>query len=360
MARRVRTPEEQVIYDITVRFQVYLERLKSGEMRKINAAIVRFDKEIVSALRSLGDAPSKAALNAMLTRLRERMLTLSDDQLKNYMGTLKDFSEYAVQFNTATLNVIAPPNAPAVEPDALAAWASTLEAPIQATGSLMEPFVKTWGQSATRQVEGAIRTGYAQGQTTEQIVRKVRGTKANNFKDGILGNATKREADAMVRTSLQQVSTEAKSAVFRENGDIIDGEQWISTLDSRTTEQCMSLDGLVFPVGEGPRPPIHIGCRSTMIPVLKKIEGLDLSQGLTRASADGPVDARQTYFDWLKGQSKDFQEDALGVTRAKLFRDGGLSSQEFARLQLDKNFEPMTLEEMREKEPTAFRRAGID
>ena len=145
--------------------------------------------------------------------------------------------------------------------------------------------------------------------------------------------------------------------IAKQNSDIVIGEQIIATLDGRTSQVCRSLDGRVFKVGEGRRPPFHINCRSTFILVLDpKYRG----KGNTdkRASYEGVTD-NKSYYEWLKTQPKSFQDDALGKKRAALFRDGGLSADDFARLNLNKNFEPLTLDEMRAKNPTAFEKAGI-
>ena len=350
------TKEGQLLHDITIKFQVYLEQLKAGEIRRMDTTIRALDRVIVRAINDMGTAPSRKRLDKALAALREEMGELTDKQAATYMKTLRNFSKYALEYNTSTVNLVAPPNSPAITPAAAASWSATLASPIQATGQLMESFVDSWGASAIRKVEGAIRVGYAQGLTTDEIVRKVRGTKANNFKDGILGGATKREADAMVRTSLQHVSAQAQQMVYDDNDDIIEGYIWISTLDNRTTSQCRSLDGKFFKMGKGPMPPIHVNCRSTTIP---KIKGVDLLAHTTRASKGGQVPADQSYYEWLKTMPKDFQTDVLGPTRAALFREGGLSAEQFSRLQLDKNFQPLTLEEMRKKNPAAFNKAGV-
>jgi SPP1 gp7 family putative phage head morphogenesis protein len=209
-------------------------------------------------------------------------------------------------------------------------------------------------------VEGAIRVGYAQGQTTEEIVKVIRGTKAANFSDGILGGVAKREGSAIVRTSIQQVSNQAQQAVYEANSDLVEAYEFIATLDDKTTTQCASLDRQVFPLGEGPIPPLHVNCRSVTIP---KVKGVDLSEGRQRASvgADGgePVDGRLSYFEWLKTQPAAFQDDAIGETRAQLLRRGGLSAEQFAKLNLGRDFQPLTLDQMRQKNPAAFARAGI-
>lgn len=350
------TKEGQLLHDVTLRFQVYLEQLKAGEIRRMDTTIRALDRAVVAAINGLGSSPSRARLDRALAALRGQMQALTDEQATTYMRTLRNFSKYALEYDTATINLVAPPNAPAVAPAAAASWSATLAAPIQATGDLLETFVNSWGASAIRKVEGAIRVGYAQGMTTDEIVRKVRGTRANNFRDGILGNVTKREADAMVRTSLQHVSSQAQQLVMDDNDDIIEGYIWISTLDGRTTQQCRSLDGNFYKLGKGPQPPIHVNCRSTTIP---KIKGVDLLSNTTRASQDGQVAANQSYYDWLKTMDRAFQTDVLGPTRAALFREGGMSAEQFARLNLDKNFRPLTLDEMRKKNPAVFRKAGV-
>jgi hypothetical protein len=83
----------------------------------------------------------------------------------------------------------------------------------------------------------------------------------------------------------------------------------------------------------------------------------------TRASiGDGgaqQVRADLSYYDWLKQQPAAFQDKAIGPVRAKLFREGGLSIERFSELQLDRNFAPLTLVEMKKLEPLAFEKAGV-
>ena len=87
------------------------------------------------------------------------------------------------------------------------------------------------------------------------------------------------------------------------------------------------------------------------------------AKSATRASvgADGgqQVAADLDYYHWLQQQPAAFQTEALGPVRAKLFREGGLSVERFAELQLDRNFTPLTLRQMIDLEPLAFERARI-
>jgi hypothetical protein len=163
----------------------------------------------------------------------------------------------------------------------------------------------------------------------------------------------------MVRTAVQHVSSQARQAVWNENEDVIDGYVWVSVLDSRTTPICQSLDGQFFKLNEGPVPPIHIGCRSITVAHIKDVDVFAFTTRASKGEKPGQVPANMTYFEWLKTQPATFQDDAIGVARGKLLRDGGLSAEKFAALNLNKNFQPLTLEQMRKKAPGAFKRAGL-
>ena len=107
---------------------------------------------------------------------------------------------------------------------------------------------------------------------------------------------------------------------------------------------------MIMPLERAVYPPYHFNCRSSFEIVY---DGYTAPK--QRASEHGVVE-NQTYYEWLKEQPPEYHDEVLGKARAKLFRDGGLSLQRFKELQLDKNFTPLTLDEMKALEPTAFKR----
>jgi SPP1 gp7 family putative phage head morphogenesis protein len=180
-----------------------------------------------------------------------------------------------------------------------------------------------------------------------------------NYNDGLLAKA-QREISTAVRTAAQHAAMVARDETYKENDDIITDWQFVATLDDRTSIECQSLDGQIFPLGEGPRPPIHPNCRSTTIPVLDKAFA-GLQEGATRI-AKGPdgteiVPADMTYHEWLKTQPDDFQNVALGKTRAALLRSGKLTAERFSQLNLGRDFRPRTLDEMRGLDDKNMKRA---
>lgn len=354
----------QKLADIVTQYQVYLERYKAHVVKKFDKTLTLLDVQIREALAAYGAGAlsdlNKAQLAALIRDLTTRTTKLTGSYVLELTTDLRAINTYSANWEHGFINKVTTAGTIVTQATADAAWKFALEQPVQAVGQLLQPWMERWKAGVASKVEATVRTGYAQGKTIPQIVQQLRGTKAAKYKDGIISGSTRRDAEALVRTAIQHTSAMGREAVYDANDDIIEGYQWVSTLDSRTTTQCRSLDGRVFQRGKGPLPPIHVNCRSTTIPMIK---GVNLAEGVTRASKgdDGgeQVPATKTYYSWLKDQSAAFQDDALGVERAQLFRKGGLSADDFARLNLDKNFQPLTLDEMRLKAPQAFEKAGL-
>ena len=87
--------------------------------------------------------------------------------------------------------------------------------------------------TATRAFVDAVQKGYSSGEGVDAIVQRIRGTRRLNYTDGVM-NLARRNAEALVRTSVQSISNSARQETFEANSDVISGLQQISTLDSRT------------------------------------------------------------------------------------------------------------------------------
>ena len=190
-----------------------------------------------------------------------------------------------------------------------------------------------------------IRMGVLQGDTVSDMVRKVRGTRARAFGDGIL-SIDRRSAEAMVRTAVGHTVSVARDNVYSANADVVKAVQWVSTLDSRTSEICRQHDGKTYtvdthkPIGHtlpwlGGPGQAHWNCRSCSVPVFKSMKelGIDMPElpaTETRASMDGQVPATMTYAKWFGKQSAARQDEVIGATRGRLFRSGAVEFSQFA------------------------------
>jgi SPP1 gp7 family putative phage head morphogenesis protein len=353
-------PLNAQLLNSTVRNQVYLEGLKAQEVNQFTAFLKEMDEELRSRLlkNDLTEF-SRTRLERLLSSIEGSLNSIFENFYDDLAGHLVELGEYEAEFEALNLNNAIENGFESVIPAPQQVRAAIFTNPLSVRGvnggKLLDPFIKDWMKADVKLLSGTIRRGFFEGRTNFQIVKDIRGTKAASYKDGTL-SVVNRHATAIVRTAVQHSASVGRFETWNANPKVVKGYQWVSTLDGRTSTMCRSLDGQTFLLGKGPKPPIHIACRSTTIAKLDPKFAF-LSKGRTRASKDGPVDAKLSYYEWLKKQEAKFQDDVIGPTRGNLLRNGGLSSQQFSKLQLGNNFKPMTLAEMRKKQPTAFTKA---
>jgi len=256
--------------------------------------------------------------------------------------------------------------------------------------------------SEINQVMARVRSGIANGDTIQDMIRGIRGTRESGYTDGIMKGYTTRQAETLARTVTNGVSNAAQQEYYKANESLISHEVYTATLDGRTSTICASLDGTRHKVGEGPVPPLHPNCRSVRVPVTKSMaeEGLIGDRPYVR-DADtrrernirfraeahkeagdekwkamsvrqrdsairkqriewskanvGQVSAKTSYETWLNRQPAWFQKEVLGKTRYELFSKGDLKLSSF----IDHNNQRYTLEQLRKIEGAAFEKAGI-
>lgn len=320
------TANEEIL-DATIRHTVWLERLKSGEVKRIVALLNKADNDLVNQITArlakiekrgydLGPATTER-LKKLLAEIREQRKAAYAAAYDLSQDGMLDFAKYEADYQASLIETAGTSvgvDLAIVQPTVAQLKAVVSSQPFQ--GRILKDWFSDLSTTSAARVSDAVKIGITEGQTIDQIVRRIRGTKAKGFADGILA-IDRRNAESVVRTAVAHVANRAKETMFEENTDIIEGVKWVAVIDGRTTPQCRANDGKIFPVGKGPRPPLHFGCRSVTIAYLgpTKIKG-------TRASAIGPVPDDMTYGEWLKKQSASIQDDILGKSKGKLFRNG--------------------------------------
>lgn len=351
-------------FDATIRHATYLERLKAGQVRQITPMLRQIDEKLRARL-------SKGELTTFGRARLERLLESIDKQLKGILdeygrGLSKELTALAkleATFEASSLaESVKNPRFEATVPAPAKIVAAAMASPLGVKGihggKLLKGFIKGWSDAQRDTLTGIIRTGSVSGQTNAEIIRAIRGDARLGFRNGALAQ-TRNQTAAMTRTAVQHISHQARLATLQANSRVVKKYRWLSTLDDRTSELCQGLSGEEFEVGNGPIPPAHVNCRSTIVAVLEGELAEELRKGRKQASQFGPVDAKENYFDWMKRQPAAFQDDALGPVKARLLRRGGLTGEEFRQLTRADNFRPLTLAEMAKKNPLAFEKAGI-
>ncbi|WP_176579703.1 minor capsid protein [Pseudomonas frederiksbergensis] len=347
----------------TTRHSVMIERLKTGEVKKFEKYLRQIDALVREQLtRKELTTYSRDRLEKFLGRVDGKLLEIYKAFSDVVQADLVDIALYESTFEANSLSHAM--SIDAVVPANAVIRAAVFSYPLQVKGldggKLLKSFLSGWTRAETMRVTNTIRLGFGQGQTNAQIIQAVRGTAAQNFTDGILA-VSNRNAASVVQTAIQHVATTARMETLKANSDVVLGYRWLSTLDRKTSQQCKGLDGMRFDLGKGPLPPAHINCRSTTVPItrLSELFAKDATRASIGDKGAGQVDAGLNYYEWLATQPARFQDHALGPVRGKLFRDGGLTPEKFAMLQLDKKFKPLTLAELKAIEPDMFTRAGV-
>lgn len=347
--------------DIAIKRQALLERLKSGQVKNFAKTIAEIEKLLRVTIAGLEDETSKmkqGQFEKLISDLQKDQALIFQSGVESFMKEQSEIAAFSMTQELLDLK-----NTVDMRGTKLNAFTKkdiferAIKRPLNTDGDLLEPWIKDFTTKETKRVSNAIRLGRTLGRTNQELVSELIGTKAQDYKNGIL-NITRRNASTVVRTSVQHVASAARQEVWEGNPKVIARYRFLATLDGETSATCRTLDGQEFDFGRGPIPPVHPNCRSTTLPVLSDKYKF-LSKGRTRSSANGAIDSKTSYYDWLKQQDAKTQDNVLGVQRAKLFRDGGMSAEKFRALQFDKNFEPLTLAQMRLIEPKAFEKAGL-
>ena len=336
------------LLDAGIRHQIFVQRYAGGQVKEL----LGYLRDMVADVeRKLLEAETLSEAQRLTTQLRE-IQNVIDDGLermnRGLLDSVSDLAEYEAEFAVKTLNTASTIDAVLPQSELLRALVTTTPMSLQVGNARQELTIEQAAQTYSRKKSGELRriiqTGFVEGATVQDLTRQVQR----------VAKRQRSQAEALVRTSIKHISSEARRETHLANSDILKGEEYVAVLDNRTTIGCAALDGKIFRFNEGPQTPRHWNCRSERIPVLddRFQEG-----GLvgTRSSLDGPISAKRTYGGWLRDQSATFQDEVLGSERGKLFRQGGLSIENFS----DDMGRQYSLDELRLLEPVAFERAGI-
>lgn len=349
------------LLESNVRHQVYLQRYSTTVVKKIIKLLNAVDEDLVAQILKRDPTDVTGAWSRKrLERLLEEIRQINKDAYKAILpalrSELRELALYETEFTEKAFKASIPIDLNIIRPSNEMLFAIVSEDPFQ--GQLLKEWVKDLEAHRLKRIKKALRIALVEGETIDQMVRRIRGTRSLRYNDGIL-DASRRDAEALVRTAVNHVTNAARSELYNVNDNLVKGIKWVSTLDGRTSAVCRARDGKVYALHEGPRPPAHINCRSTTTPILKSWEELgfnlnELSPG-QRASMNGSVPEDLTYGPFLRKQPREFVEDVMGKTKARLFLDGKLKIDRFVNNQ-GREF---TLDELRQREGAAFTAAEI-
>lgn len=301
------------LLDRGITHQLYLEALKTHEADAMGRLLGELSADLVRRLERIR-TPRLEALHAAVQGIgREWTATLG----KMADARWKPVAVYESDFWNRAIRGSVPVAVSLTQPSPQQLWAAAMDRPFE--GAVLKDHFARFTATTQVELDRAVRLGFAEGQGMPDIMRRIRGTRAAGYTDGILAGITSTRATALTRTAVQHVAAAARDRLFSENQDLVKGVEWVATLDSRTTYLCASRDGKVYPADDHPEIPAHWNCRSTLIPVVASWEELGLDPQAvgaeTRASMDGYAPASTKFEPWLRTKPESFQQAYLGMDR---------------------------------------------
>lgn len=303
-----------------------LERYKTAEVVAVQRILAQADAEIKRMIQDSENLSewTRNRLDTLLADLGRVNAEWADKLKGTIIDDLKAFAETEVAWQAKDLEKVLPMDWQTTMPSTSQVWAAAVDRPFD--GIILEDALDGIGAGRQKRIDQTIRRDQLLGKTTDQIVRDLFGTRAAQYRDGIMPGYSRKDVQSIVRTAVSHVAATARERTYAENDDIIKGLQIVETLDPETCLECMADDGKEIELDSPEQYPIHYNCRRVTVPVLKSWRemGLDIDElpPGTRASLDGQVSDRMTYADWLAAQSAERQIEALGPARYELYKAG--------------------------------------
>lgn len=359
--------------DSLIAHNAYLYRLSTQSVNEILKQFNGLSNEKLSQLRDLLESLTESELTALAggqytTDSLKEVRTLMNQWFTGLTATLPEtFAVSATALAVYEANYTARLIGEKIkEPNGKTLLNKARKKPF-AGGMLIDYMFDKVAGDLRQRVEYTIRDGINSGQTTQQIVQKIKGTKKLNYQDGIL-NKSRQEINTLVRTARSHTANETHDDVYRQLG--FEWLRVLATLDSRTCLFCAGQDGRVYHADDPKRPrfPVHPNNRTIYVPIKDKDAEMIgkrpyVADPLKRSVKDipkderdiGQVDANTTYKEWFARQNPDVQKAVLGKTRYDLYKSGKISVDRFS----GDNGEILTLAELRVLDEQAFKDMGL-
>lgn len=255
------------ISDLTITRQLLLNRVAGGISNEIDQLLIDLSDDVEKKIgaRNLTDY-QKDRMARLIRELGEFVSETYTEAESLVRDRLSALGQAEAAWAQASINAAAGFDLLRVLPTA-AAIETVARVDLMQGAPLSEWFKRQRSDTQFR-ITQAIRLGVSQGETNGQIVARLRGLEQTDTRDNVIATS-KRNLEAIVRTSVQQVATDARIAVFDDNEDVFKYWQHRSTLDGRTSVTCVARSNLLWdyktkqPVNHSLpylQPPVHWNC----------------------------------------------------------------------------------------------------
>jgi SPP1 gp7 family putative phage head morphogenesis protein len=356
----------ELLLDSAVRHRIGLERVSGSIRNSIIELLNESDQDIEERLnfrlqRGLSEGAARPQqLQALRNEIQQINRDVMDDANKKLKQRLQKLTVAEADMQRENLERAIPVQMKPSVPDTNTLETLVVTNPFE--GNTLSQWSEKVSRDRTSKILNEVRKGIVEGDSNQEIVSRVVGSRQFDYKDGVL-NKSRNNVAAITRTAVTEFSSTAREMTYQQNQSVIKAVQWVSTLDSRTTMICSVRDGMTFNVGQGPRPPAHFACRSATAPVTKSWREMGIDRDeispSTRASMNGQVPSTTNFEGWLHQQPNSVRKKVLGSTRTELFNKGNLDLNDFVRNELKKSHELISIDQLRRQHSETFEELGL-
>ncbi|WP_180122820.1 minor capsid protein [Acinetobacter sp. YH12086] len=349
----------QAVNELTAQFN----NLSNSQLNRLVDILNELSDSERNALKSLNfssKAKSSKNIEEIKTILNEWFKSIDVDLFEQFDKSALQLAVYEASYSAKLVaGTAAVVNAEKI-------YKAAKKAPFSG-GALVDYLFADIAATLRKKVESAIRDGISQGQTNQQIVQRIKGRKALDYKDGLL-KSSRESIERQVRTARSHISTATYIDTYKALG--YEYVKVVATLDGRTCKYCASIDGDVFAIDDPARPrfPVHPNNRTTYVPCNKdgEIAGLrpfvmderkvkDIPKD-ERKHLIGQLDANTSFKEFFEQSDEFFQRNWLGKTKYELYKKGEYSIDKFAD---PLNKRGYTLEELKVLDKKTFELLGV-
>jgi hypothetical protein len=308
------------LFDAFTRQQIYLEGVKLEQMRvytRINSDVADVITATLATVQkdTLGQL-TRRELIRLSRRLNKAVRSLTNDYTAGVQGFLAKLVEVSGTIAAAIMeddtdvplaeqkkrrDFIPIFGWPSLESDR-ELWRLIQAEVVPATGLQVKQMVEVIDDMIATPILNRLAMGYANNETPKAVTRAIVGTDTLFNRDGVLARIVG-NIGTWVGTLIQSVSTfsgnntaSAYTARY----------QWVSVIDSKTSDICRSRNGNVYEYPNDPVPPAHPNCRSHTVPI-------------TQNDPVPEPSLPETLMQWLRTQPAQVQEDVGPVVNSGRF-----------------------------------------
>lgn len=271
------------LFDLLVRHRLDVAKFGRREASVVLGLMAREDAELVALLRrvlpglpvgNVAAAPTQELLRA-LRELRRTTFGAAHDRLAGDLVQLGQLEGDVI--GRLTRRALGVPVAfnPVREGAIRSALARPMFSGVNGTGRTLQGWFDAMRAADQGRLVEAVQLGVLRQEPVDDIVRRIAGTRANRYADGLLA-VGRREAETAAITAVVTVANQAQVEWGKANADVVVGMQRVEMMDERTCEECQGEHGKLVPTGarvpEGYEltepPPAHPRCRGALLPEL--------------------------------------------------------------------------------------------